>query len=89
MLSDFVEVNPRVRNRDVGLANLDADYKPISDLGQTNKVEDVLREVKQALGTVEWVKGVKNNGDLFKQLDKYVDKESNRLCKNIGNLPIK
>jgi hypothetical protein len=89
LLSDFIEMNPKVRNKDVGLGNLDENYRPISNFGETNRVGDVLREVKEVLPHMKLSQETKKDSNLFRQLSKYVDSENNQLSKNLGNLPIK
>jgi len=90
LLSDFLDKsNAKVLNKDVGLGQLDPNYKPSGTDVETNKIRDVLEEVIFSLP--------KSDIDSLKRLDpllnhslkKFVDPKTNTLSKNLEDLPIK
>ena len=88
-LSEFLDSNPNVYNKDVGLGDLDPQYSPQVDGKTTNKVKDVLKEVNQNLPNTDVDKLTNRDPLLAHYLKDYIHPKSKTLSKNLESLPVK
>lgn len=88
MLSDYISYHQNVHNKDIGLADLDPEYTP-KCIGYVNSVRNVLNEVQKKLPEFEIHKLKQTDPVLTQELKRYTNKETDKVDKSIGKIPVK